>query len=201
MTANIAVAIRQRSIRQSPKDELAILASIRRRVEPLCRSLWAAVQRGGVGLVAVDKGHRIIRFQGEGDVAHQGAGRKLALDVPDDTFAVDLGVEERADTDLGLDFLWRDLHFDFGPIGAVALTRNVLSVVPAQPEIVLGLRPGYTRDQSRAADQPADESHRNTHALLQPPARMRILAHPTPRAIARRHKTTNALKITQEGRN
>src|SRR5580658_1829930 len=153
----------------SPKDDFAILASTKRREEPLWRLLRAAVQRGGVGLVAVDKGHRVIRFQREGYVAHQGAGRKFALDVPNDTFAVDLGIKERADTDLGLDLLRRNMDFDFGPVSAIALTRHILGVVPAQPKVVLGICPWHCRDQRRAADQPADESHWNTRAMSQPP--------------------------------
>lgn len=92
-----------------PSTDLAVVGRQLRQVwqlswtsplEPLLPSLRAAIERCSVGLVAIDKIDRVVGLLAKGDIAHQRAGRKLALDVGVDAFAVRLGIKEFANADL-----------------------------------------------------------------------------------------------------
>src|ERR1700720_983671 len=79
-------------------------APTRRDARRAC-SLWTAIERRRIGLVAVDKVDRIIGLLRERDVAHERPGWELTLDVGADALAVGLGVKKLADADFRIDLI------------------------------------------------------------------------------------------------
>src|ERR1700730_14075371 len=76
-----------------------------RRMFGRARSLWAAIERRRVRLVAVDKVDRVIGLLREGEVAHERPGWGLTLDMRAAALAVGLGVKKLADADFRIDLI------------------------------------------------------------------------------------------------